>query len=172
LEQSIQVIAVNDPSPSIFIPPAEHMVNMLKHDSTHEHFKGEVSHKDNKFIVTGQEISTLVEQQPSNILWDELVVHEKFGIIEALMTTVHSICNDVKIRQNLIPLSIGAAIAGKAAKYEEIYVAIKEATNGPFKNMLTYTEDEVVSTCFIDDIHSSVFYAKAGISLDDRIVIK
>ncbi|CAF1415392.1 unnamed protein product [Rotaria sp. Silwood1] len=143
LEQSIQVIAVNDPSPSIFIPPAEHMVNMLKHDSTHEHFKGEVSHKDNKFIVTGQEISTLVE-----------------------------ICNDVKIRQNLIPLSIGAAIAGKAAKYEEIYVAIKEATNGPFKNMLTYTEDEVVSTCFIDDIHSSVFYAKAGISLDDRIVIK
>ncbi|CAF3677766.1 unnamed protein product [Rotaria sp. Silwood1] len=119
LEQSIQVIAVNDPSPSIFIPPAEHMVNMLKHDSTHEHFKGEVSHKDNKFIVTGQEISTLVEQQPSNILWDEL-----------------------------------------------------EATNGPFKNMLTYTEDEVVSTCFIDDIHSSVFYAKAGISLDDRIVIK
>ncbi|CAF3977137.1 unnamed protein product, partial [Rotaria sp. Silwood1] len=56
--------------------------------------------------------------------------------------------------------------------YEEICVAIKEATNGPFKNILVYTEDEVVSTCFIDDIHSSIFYAKAGISLDDRIVIK
>ncbi|CAF2598355.1 unnamed protein product [Rotaria sp. Silwood2] len=74
LAQGTQVIAINDPSSSIFIPSAEHMVNMLKHDSTHEHFKGEVSHKDKKFIVAGQKISTLIEQQPSNIPWDELGV--------------------------------------------------------------------------------------------------
>jgi glyceraldehyde-3-phosphate dehydrogenase/erythrose-4-phosphate dehydrogenase len=35
---------------------------------------------------------------------------------------------------------------------------------------LAYTEDEVVSTDFIGDTHSSIFDAKAGISLNDNFV--
>jgi len=35
---------------------------------------------------------------------------------------------------------------------------------------LAYTEEEVVSTDFIGDTHSSIFDAKAGISLNDNFV--
>ncbi|CAF0867969.1 unnamed protein product [Rotaria sp. Silwood1] len=146
------------------------------------------------------------------------VVHEKFGILEALMTTVHSYTATQKTvdgpsnkdwrggrgaAQNIIPSSTGAAKAvgkvipdlngkltgmafrvptanvsvvdltarlTKGAKYEEICAAIKEAAHGPLKGILAYTDDEVVSTDFIGDTHSSIFDAKAGISLNDNFV--
>lgn len=146
------------------------------------------------------------------------VIHEKFGIVEALMTTVHSYTATQKTvdgpsnkdwrggrgaAQNIIPSSTGAAKAvgkvipdlngkltgmafrvptpnvsvvdltarlNKGAKYEEICAAIKEAANGPLKGILAYTDDEVVSTDFIGDTNSSIFDAKAGISLNDNFV--
>ncbi|CAF1533257.1 unnamed protein product, partial [Rotaria sordida] len=55
-------------------------------------------------------------------------------------------------------------------KYEEICAAIKKSANGPLKGILAYTNDEVVSTDFIVDTHSSIFDAKAGISLNDNFV--
>ncbi|CAF4519560.1 unnamed protein product, partial [Rotaria magnacalcarata] len=41
---------------------------------------------------------------------------------------------------------------------------------GPLKGILGYTDDEVVSSDFIGDTHSSIFDAKAGISLNDNFV--
>nr|NVI74042.1 glyceraldehyde 3 phosphate dehydrogenase 1 [Cucujiformia] len=46
---------------------------------------------------------------------------------------------------------------GKPASYEEIKKAVKEAAEGPLKGILGYTEDEVVSSDFIGDTHSSIF---------------
>nr|NVI74018.1 glyceraldehyde 3 phosphate dehydrogenase 1 [Cucujiformia] len=51
----------------------------------------------------------------------------------------------------------------KGASYDEIKKAVKEAAEGPMKGILGYTEDEVVSSDFIGDSHSSVFDATAGI---------
>ncbi|CAF4960130.1 unnamed protein product, partial [Rotaria sp. Silwood1] len=146
------------------------------------------------------------------------VIHEKFGIIEASMTTIHSYTSIQNIidgssnnswqdgyeaPQNIIPSSTDAAkdigkifpdlngkLTGmafrvptanvsvvdltarlnKGAKYDEICAAIKEAADGPLKGILAYTDGEVVSTDFIGDIHSSIFDAKAGISLNDNFV--
>ena len=58
----------------------------------------------------------------------------------------------------------------KGATYDEIKKAVKEASQGPLKGILEYTEDEVVSTDFIGDTHSSIFDAKAGIALNDKFV--
>ncbi|KAF7728251.1 hypothetical protein EC973_006532 [Apophysomyces ossiformis] len=58
----------------------------------------------------------------------------------------------------------------KPASYEEIKAAIKKAADGSLKGILGYTEDEVVSTDFIGDSHSSIFDAKAGISLSPNFV--
>jgi len=58
----------------------------------------------------------------------------------------------------------------KAAKYQEICDAIKEASQGPLKGIMGYTEDEVVSSDFIGDERSSIFDAKAGIGLNDHFV--
>jgi len=58
----------------------------------------------------------------------------------------------------------------KPAKYKEICDAVKAASEGPLKGVLGYTEDEVVSSDFIGDTHSSIFDAKAGIGLNDTFV--
>ena len=48
---------------------------------------------------------------------------------------------------------------------------VKAASESPeLKNYLGYTEDDVVSTDFIGDTHSSIFDAKAGIALNENFV--
>jgi len=58
----------------------------------------------------------------------------------------------------------------KGASYDQIKAVIKKAADGPLKGILAYTEDEIVSTDLIGDAHSSIFDAKAGISLNDNFV--
>lgn len=58
----------------------------------------------------------------------------------------------------------------KPASYDEIKAAVKAAAEGPLKGVLAYTEDKVVSTDFIDETHTSVFDAEAGIALDSTFV--
>jgi len=58
----------------------------------------------------------------------------------------------------------------KSASYDEICKAVKEASEGPLKGIMGYTNDDVVSSDFIGDSHSSIFDAKAGISLNPNFV--
>jgi glyceraldehyde 3-phosphate dehydrogenase len=58
----------------------------------------------------------------------------------------------------------------KAASYEEIKKAVREASEGDLKGILGYTEDEVVSSDFIGDTRSSIFDANAGIQLNQNFV--
>ena len=58
----------------------------------------------------------------------------------------------------------------KGASYEEIKAVVKKAAEGELKGILDYTEDEVVSSDFIHDAHTSIFDAKAGISLNNNFV--
>jgi glyceraldehyde 3-phosphate dehydrogenase len=146
------------------------------------------------------------------------VIHDKFTIIEGLMTTVHSYTATQKTvdgpsakdwrggrtaAQNIIPSSTGAAKAvgkvipdlngkltgmsmrvptanvsvvdltcriEKGATYDEIKAVIKEAAEGDLKGVLAYTEDDVVSSDMIGNSNSSIFDAKAGISLNKNFV--
>lgn len=146
------------------------------------------------------------------------VIHDKFGIVDGLMTTVHAATATQKTvdgpsmkdwrggrgaYQNIIPSSTGAAKAvgkvipalngkltgmafrvptadvsvvdltvnlAKAASYDEICAAVKEASEGELAGILGYTEDEVVSQDFVGDTRTSVFDAKAGIALTDTFV--
>ncbi|KAI9053958.1 hypothetical protein LZ554_002902 [Drepanopeziza brunnea f. sp. 'monogermtubi'] len=146
------------------------------------------------------------------------VINDQFGIVEGLMTTVHSYTATQKTvdgpsakdwrggrtaAQNIIPSSTGAAKAvgkvipelngkltgmslrvptanvsvvdltvrlEKGASYDEIKAAIKKASEGPLKGILGYTDDDVVSTDLNGDTHSSIFDAKAGISLNPNFV--
>jgi glyceraldehyde 3-phosphate dehydrogenase len=146
------------------------------------------------------------------------VINDKFGIVEGLMTTIHSYTATQKTvdgpsgkdwrggraaAQNIIPSSTGAAKAvgkvipelngkltgmsmrvptanvsvvdltarlEKGASYEEIKKAIKTASEGELKGILGYTEDEIVSSDLIGANESSIFDAKAGISLNDNFV--
>jgi len=146
------------------------------------------------------------------------VINDNFGIVEGLMTTVHSYTATQKTvdgpsgkdwrggrtaAMNIIPSSTGAAKAvgkvipelngkltgmafrvptpdvsvvdltvrlEKPASYEQIKSVVKAAAEGELAGILAYTEDEVVSSDFIGDQHSSIFDAKAGISLNNNFV--
>jgi len=147
------------------------------------------------------------------------VINDNFGIIEGLMTTVHSVTATQKTVdgpsgklwrdgrgafQNIIPASTGAAKAvgkvipalngkltgmafrvptpdvsvvdltarlEKPATYDQIKEVIrKAAASAEWRGILAYTEDQVVSSDFVGDTHSSIFDAGAGISLNPNFV--
>ncbi len=63
---NVDVVAINDP----FID-LDYMVYMLKYDSVHGRFKGEVTTKGDKLIVNGKEISVFGSMNPAEIPWGQ-----------------------------------------------------------------------------------------------------
>ena len=60
----VEVVAINDP----FID-ADYAAYMLKFDTVHGEFKGDVSSKDGKLIVNGKKIDFYSEYEPAHINW-------------------------------------------------------------------------------------------------------
>jgi glyceraldehyde 3-phosphate dehydrogenase len=56
----------------------------------------------------------------------------------------------------------------KETSYAEIKAAMKKASETYLKGILAYTEDEVTSSDFIHDTHSSIFDAGSGIELNSK----
>lgn len=281
----VEIVGIND------LIDVDYMAYMLKYDSTHGIFKGEISIDGGHLVVNGKKIRVTAEKDPSNLKWDEIgaeyvvestglfldqekaglhlkagakrvimsapakddtptfvmgvnhhqynasmtvvsnascttnclapiakVLNDNFGILEGLMTTVHAVTATQKTvdgpsakdwrggrgaYQNIIPSSTGAAKAvglvipelkgkltgmsfrvptpdvsvvdltcrlEKGASYEEIKAAMKKASENEMKGILGYTEDEVVSNDFLGDARTSIFDAKAGISLNNNFV--
>ncbi len=281
----VEVVAVNDP----FIA-ADYMAYMVKYDSMHGRFKGEIKSEEGKLIVNGKTVNVYNEMDPNNIPWGEngveyvlecsgvftttekaqahlnagakkvvisapskdapmfvmgvnedkydpsmnivsnascttnclaplaKVINDNFGIKEGLMTTVHSITATQKTVDgaskkdwrggraaggNIIPSSTGAAkavgkvipeLSGKLTgmafrvptmdvsvvdltcnlerptTYEEICTVVKKASEGSMKGIVEYVDEDVVSSDFLTDSHTSIFDAKAGIMLTDTFV--
>ena len=281
----VEVVAINDP----FIA-ADYMAYMVKYDSAHGRFDGEVKSEEGKLIVNGKSINVYNEMDPNNIPWAKegveyvlecsgvfttmekaqahlnagakkvvisapskdapmfvmgvnnksydpsmnivsnascttnclaplaKVINDNFGIKEGLMTTVHSTTATQKTvdgaskkdwrggraaSANIIPSSTGAAKAvgkvipelngkltgmafrvptidvsvvdltcnlEKPTTYEEICAAMKKASEGELKGIVEYCDEDVVSSDFLSDEHTSIFDAKAGIMLTDTFV--
>jgi glyceraldehyde 3-phosphate dehydrogenase len=73
----IEVVGIND-----LLEP-DYLAYMLKYDSVHGRFKGEVSVKDGHLVVNGKTIRLTAEKDPANLKWGELgvdVVIEATGI--------------------------------------------------------------------------------------------
>jgi len=281
---NVEVVAVNDP----FIP-LDYMKYMLKYDSTHGKFPGDLQVSGDKLMVDGSPVQVTGEKDPASIPWGKAgadfvvestgvftslekaglhmkggakkvvisapsgdapmfvmgvndqkyagetivsnascttnclaplakIIHNKYEITKGLMSTVHAVTATQQVVDgpsvkdwrggrgacfNIIPSSTGAAKAvgkvlpelngvltgmafrvptcdvsvvdltitlGKGASYEEICATIKAEAEGSLKGILAYTDEDVVSTDFISDPHSSIFDAKAGIALDNNFV--
>ena len=144
------------------------------------------------------------------------IIHDNLGIVEGLMTTVHSVtATQSTVDQpskknyrlgrsglaNIIPTTTGAAVAvtkvipalegkltgmafrvptvdvsvvdltvrtEKAATYDEIKKLFKDASQGEYKGIVSYTEAAVVSQDFVSNPHTCNFDAEAGIALNDN----
>ena len=72
----IEVVGIND-----LLDP-EYLAYMLKYDSVHGHFQGEVSVEDGALVVNGKKIRITAEMDPANLKWNEVeadVVVESTG---------------------------------------------------------------------------------------------
>ena len=284
-KDEVEIVAINDP----FIT-ADYMAYMVKFDSIHGRFNGDIRAEEGKLIVNGKEIKVYNEMDPKNIPWGAdgveyvlecsgvftttekanahletgakkviisapskdapmfvmgvnndkydpsmnvisnascttnclaplaKVINDNFGIKDGLMTTVHSTTATQKTvdgaskkdwrggraaSANIIPSSTGAAKAvgkvipelngkltgmafrvptidvsvvdltcnlEKPATYEEICAAMKKASENELKGIVEYVDEDVVSSDFVGDAHTSIFDAKAGIALTDSFV--
>lgn len=61
----IEVVAIND-----LLDP-EYLAYMLKYDSVHGNFQGDVAVEGNSMVVNGKKIRLTAERDPANLKWDE-----------------------------------------------------------------------------------------------------
>ena len=62
----IEVVAIND-----LLEP-DYLAYMLKHDSVHGRFKGDVAVSGNNLVVNGKTIRLTAEKDPANLKWNEV----------------------------------------------------------------------------------------------------
>jgi glyceraldehyde 3-phosphate dehydrogenase len=62
----VQVVGIND------LIDVEYMAYMLKYDSTHGNFKGEVEVKDGQLVVNGNTIRVTSERNPADLKWSDV----------------------------------------------------------------------------------------------------
>ena len=77
LRDDIEVVGIND------LCDPEYLAYMLKYDSNHGAFQGEVYAKDGNLIVNGKTIRVTAERDPANLKWGEIgvdVVAEATGL--------------------------------------------------------------------------------------------
>lgn len=80
----VEVVAINDP----FID-VDYMVYMLKYDSIHGRFKGDVSVNNGKLVVNGKEITVFECKDPAEIAWGQAgadYVVESTGVFTTMDT--------------------------------------------------------------------------------------
>ena len=65
----IQIVAIND-----LLEP-DYLAYMLKHDSVHGRFKGEVSVDNGALVVNGKKIRLTQERDPANLKWADVGAH-------------------------------------------------------------------------------------------------
>lgn len=73
----MEVVAIND------LQDLEYMAYMLKYDSTHGRFSGDVKIADGQLIVNGKPVRVTTERDPANLNWGEVnadVIAEATGL--------------------------------------------------------------------------------------------
>lgn len=65
--ETFEIVGINDPFVDL-----DYMVYMVKYDTMHGHFDGNVEAKDGKLVVNGKKISVFAEKDPSQIPWGKI----------------------------------------------------------------------------------------------------
>ena len=94
----VEFVGIND-----LITP-DYMAYMLKYDTIHGPFKGEVSYTEDALIVNGKTIRTFSERDPANLPWGELGV---YAVVEStgLFTTTEKASAHLKAGAKKVVIS-------------------------------------------------------------------
>lgn len=86
----LNIVAIND------LVPSDNLAYLLRHDSTHGRFKGEVHSEEHALVVNGKKIKVLSERDPEKLPWRDLQIDyviEATGLftsIEAMSKHLHA----------------------------------------------------------------------------------
>ncbi|MFK7781729.1 type I glyceraldehyde-3-phosphate dehydrogenase, partial [Psychroserpens sp.] len=89
----VDVVAIND------LLDVNHLAYLLKYDSVHGRFDGDISVKDGNLVVDGKTIRVTADRDPKNLKWDEAgveVVADCTGIFTTLETAQYHIDGGAK----------------------------------------------------------------------------
>lgn len=89
----VDVVAIND------LLDVEHLAYLLKYDSVHGRFDGDVSVQDGNLVVNGKTVRVTAERDPKALKWDEVgadIVAECTGIFTSLETAQYHIDGGAK----------------------------------------------------------------------------
>ncbi len=78
--EELSLVAIND------LTSAGTLAHLLKYDSVHGRFPGEVSHEEDYLVVNGERIRVYAERDPANLPWGDLgidVVVEATGVFRS-----------------------------------------------------------------------------------------
>ncbi len=64
--ENVQVVGIND------LLDVDYLAYMLKYDSVHGQFKGDVKVENGKLVVNGNEVRVTAERNPEDLKWDEI----------------------------------------------------------------------------------------------------
>ena len=67
--ENIEFLGINDPGMT-----PDYMAYMLRYDTMHGQYTGDISYTDNSIIVNGKEIKVFAEFKPEQIPWGEIGV--------------------------------------------------------------------------------------------------
>src|ERR1051326_1002316 len=145
-EQVECVLAIND------LTDTHTLAHLLKWDSVHGKFDGEIGYDDENIIVRGHKIRILKERDPAkhkiisnascttNCLAPMAkVVHDNFGVARGFMSTIHSYTNDQRIldfphkdlrRARAAAVSIIPSTTGAAKAIGEVVPELRGKLNG------------------------------------------
>ena len=90
---NVDIVAIND------LLDVEHLAYLLKYDSVHGRFDGNIEVKDGNLIVNGKTIRVTAERNPKNLKWGEVnaeVIAECTGIFKTLETAQYHIDGGAK----------------------------------------------------------------------------
>ncbi|XDA70220.1 hypothetical protein R6Z07M_000585 [Ovis aries] len=167
----VDIVTISDP----FID-LHYMVYMFQYDSTHGKFHGTVKAENGKLIINGKAITIFQEK-----LWrdgrdaSQNIIPASTGTAKAIGKVIPELNRKLTGMAFHVPTPNVSVVdltchLEKPAKYDEIKKVVKQASDGPLKGILGYTEDQVVSCDFNSDSHSSTFDVGVGIALNDHFV--
>jgi glyceraldehyde 3-phosphate dehydrogenase len=91
-----------------------------------------------------------------------------------VLPTLNGKLNGLSVRAPVVTGSVVDLVftPSQPTDVDAVNAAVKEAAEGPMKGILSYTEDEIVSSDIVGDPHSSIFDAGQTMAIGDGQMIK
>ena len=121
--QNVQIVAIND------LVPSENLAYLLKYDSTHGRFDGDVQAGQDCLVVDGKTIECLSERNPGDLPWNKMNIDY---VIEStgLFTTSEKAEEHLKAGAKKVVISAPA----KSAEIKTLVMGVNNETYDPGKD--------------------------------------